>query len=362
MIILDSVEKTYSSPRVLMSLMPVLKPVLKKVSLTVEPGEIVGVIGKKGAGKTTLLRCIALLERPNLGTIIVNHYSLTNLNATALTLARQSLGYVMQETSLQARQSMSLLESRTVYENIALPLELVELQSYEIEQRVKPLISLVGLTDKMHSYPASLNQTEKKRVALARALVHKPKVLLCDDPTAGVEVKNSHAILQLLKKINENFKMSMLICTQDIDVIKTLCHRVVILHEGEFLEESTTLNLFLQPKTSLAKEWVKASTRLELPAALRRRLKPKPCESSNPVLRLAFTSTTAQETLIAHMVQYYFLTINIMQAHLESLRNETIAIMIIEVIDEHNTLGSALAFLEKQSIFAEVLGYATRTH
>lgn len=356
MIILDSIEKTYSSPRAFLPLplKPVMTPVLKKVSLKVEPGEITGVIAKKGAGKTTLLRCIALLERPNLGSIVVNHYSLTNMNASALALARQSFSLVTQETSL--------LESRTVYENIALPLELVEFQSYEIEQRVKPLIHLVALTDKMHSYPNSLNQAEKKRVALARALVHKPKVLLCDDPTADIEAKSSHAILQLLKKINETFKMTMLICSQDIDVIKALCHRAVVLHEGEFIEESSTLNLFLQPKTSLAKEWVKASTRLELPAALRRRLKPKPSESSNPVLRLAFTTTTSQETVIAHMVQYYFLTINIMQAHVEALRNEAIAIMIIEVIDQHNTLGSAIAFLEKQSIFAEVLGYATRTN
>jgi len=357
MITLEAIEKTYplSLQRSSFSV-PILKgssaPVLKDISLTVNPEEIYGVIGKKGAGKTTLLRCIALLERPTQGNIVVDYCSLTTLNAQTLTFARRSIGLIPQKTDL--------LESRTVFDNIALPLELVEMPKYEIIETLKPLLNLVGLSDKITAYPKNLNNAEKKRVAIARALVHKPKVLLCDDPTAEVEPKSSHAILQLLKEINERFKISILICTQEIDVIKTLCHRVAVLHQGEIIEESPSLDLFSKPKSTLSKEWVKASTRLELPTALRHRLKPKSFESSNPVLRLSFTTPTSQEALIAHIVQHFYLTIHIMQAHLEPIRDEAIAIMIVEVADEHNTLESAIAFLESQSIFVEVLGYATR--
>jgi D-methionine transport system ATP-binding protein len=347
MITLDAVEKTYQSHRSVI-------PALKGISLAVEQGEIYGIIGKKGAGKTTLLRCIALLERPSQGTIVVDHFSHSHLKGNALNFARRSIGLVTQETYL--------LESRTVFENIALPLELVDTPTAEIASAVKPLLSLVGMTDKANNYPRDLSQAEKKRVALATALVYKPKILLCDDPTADVEAKSTYALLQLLKEINERFKISILICTQEIDVIKTICHRVAILQKGEIIEETNTISLFAKPKSTLAKEWVKASTRLELPTALRRRLKPVACENSNPVLRLSFTTSASHEALIAHIVQHFYLTINIMQAHIEQLRDESIAIMIVEVKDEHNSLDSAIAFLESQALFVEVLGYATSSH
>ncbi len=354
MITLDSIEKTFQSKAS-------ISPILKNISLNVEPGEIVGVIGKKGAGKTTLLRCVALLERPCQGIVIVDHYSLTTLNASDLTYARQSIGLVTEETYL--------LDSKTVFENIAFPLELVKISKTARDPIIQSLLSLVGLTDKAHVYPKDLNPLEKKRVALARALVHTPKILLCDDPTSEIEPKSIQAFLQLLKEINERFKTTILIATQEIDVIKTICHRTAVLHQGEIIEESSTLSLFAKPKSALSKEWVKASTRLELPTALRRRLKPKPCELSNPVLRLSFMNTSMnntsidnKETLIAHIVQQYYLTIHIMQAHIEHLRDEAIGVMIVEVQDDHHSLEAAIEFLESQSLFVEVLGYATRTH
>lgn len=366
MISLDVLEKTFQKQRSLVQ-------ALKRISFQVQPGEILGVIGKKDAGKTTLLRCIALLDKPEKGSIVIDHYPLSDLlphaRNDAKQFARQSIGILSQKTHL--------IESKTVYENIALPLELANTPKIEIQTIVKPLLSLLGLTDKSEMNPKDLSQAERKRIALGRALVNKPKILLCDEPTEDIEPKSALAFLQLLKEINERYKTSILICTEDIDVIKTLCHRVIVLHQGEIIEENNTVSFFVKPQSSLAKEWVKASTRLELPTALRRRLKPNPSPNpsdvSNPVLRLSFThpmnvsdealdATASKETLIAHVVQHFNLSINIMQAHLEIIGDESIGVMILEVQDEQNMLEAAILFLESQGLFVEVLGYASRTH
>lgn len=371
MISLEALEKTYQANT------RSFIPVLKGITLDIKPREIIGIIAKKGAGKTTLFRCLALLEQPSRGTVLVDRYCFSHSKQKNdnLMLARQSIGLVCQETQL--------FDSKTVYENIALPLELSNYPKPVIEENVRPLLNLLGLTDKSNAYPTMLNSAERKRVGLARALVNKPKILLIDDPTTELEAKSFGAFLQLLKEINERYKISIVVCTSEIDVIKTICHRVAVMHQGEIIEESDTQTFFTKPKSMLGKEWVRASTRLELPTALRRRLKPTAFESSHPVLRLSFIhnlgnnagiqnttqdastdspdSIAFNESLIAHVVQEFNLTINIMQAHIEPLRDESIAVMIIEVEANHN-LDAAIQFLENQSLFVEVLGYATRTH
>lgn len=346
MITLQSVEKLYQTHGSTVR-------ALKNISFEVDSGEIFGIIGRAGAGKSTLIRCVNLLERPTRGEILVNQLPLMNLNHKSLRLARHSIGTVL--------PPFTLLESKTVYDNIALPLKLAGKTKTEIHKTVQHLLILSGLADKTLAYPKQLNAMQKQRVAIARALVHQPKVLLCDEITASLDTKGVTSILQLLRKIHEQFNLTILLTSAEIGVIKSICDRVAVLHQGEILEQNTVLNLFANPQTPLSKELVRVHTRLELPAAYRRRLRPQASDQASPVFRISLVGVDAQEPLIAQVMQQYQLTINIMQAHLETIRDRTIGIMIVEITGDINNIYKAREFLESKDLYIEVLGYATQS-
>ncbi|MEY3183239.1 MAG: methionine transport ATP-binding protein [Pseudomonadota bacterium] len=350
MIVLENVSKTFAptSPngRAI--------PALRNISLRVLEGEIFGIIGKSGAGKSTLVRCMNALERPSSGKVLIDRENVTLLPAKLLRVARRQIGMIFQHFHLMA--------SRTVYDNIALPLEFMGYPKHEIEARVIPLLELVGLTDKMLAYPNQLSGGQKQRVAIARALANQPKVLLCDEATSALDPKTTHAILDLLKHINQTLGLTVILITHEMDVIKSICDRVAVLHQGTIVEESSVLELFSRPQSDVAKELIKVNTRSEMPNALRRKMVPMPSEQCHYVLRLSFRGQAAQEPLMARVIQRFDLTINIIQAHLETIREEMIGIMIIEMVSEgEDTIPPAIQFLESQGIHIEVLGYVPRT-
>lgn len=345
MIALQAVEKLYQTHRSTVH-------ALKNISFEVNSGEIFGVIGRTGAGKSTLIRCINLLERPTRGNVMIDQLPLTSLDSQSLRLARHCIGTVL--------QPFTLLESRTIYDNVALPLKLAGKSKTDIHKIVQPLLVLSGLADKIHAYPRQLNGAAKQRVAIARALVHRPKVLLCDEVTRSLDPKGVSSVLQLLRSIHEQFNLTILLTSADIGVIKSICDRVAVLHQGEIIEQNAILNLFANPQTQLSKELVRTHTRLELPAAYRRRLRPQASNQSNPVFRISLVGADAQEPLIGQVMQQYQLTINIMQAHLETIRDRTIGIMIVEVTGELNNINQAREFLESKDLYMEVLGYAAQ--
>jgi D-methionine transport system ATP-binding protein len=347
MISLQGVEKIYPAAHSVIH-------ALKGVSLTVAAGEIFGIIGRAGAGKSTLIRCVNLLERPSEGTIVVDNYPLTSIQGKGLKTFRRTIGMIFHH--------FNLLQSRNVFHNIALPLELVGTSNPDMQRIIHPLLNLVGLTDKAKAYPHQLSDGQKQRVAIARALVHGPKILLCDEATAALDPKTTHSILQLLRDINERFNTTILLMTDKMDVIKTICNKVAVLHQGDIVEQGAVTHLFANPISALAKEFVKSATRLELPTALRRKLRAHRSEDSNSVLRISFVGSAAQEALIAQVIQQYHLTLNIMQAHVETLRDETMGIMIAEVTGDPNDIHHATELLKNKGLYIEVLGYAPRAH
>jgi D-methionine transport system ATP-binding protein len=255
----------------------------------------------------------------------------------------------------------NLLNSRTVFDNIALPLELSGASKQQIADRVQSLLATTGLENKSGVYPSQLTNGQKQRVAIARALINQPKVLLCEEATAGLDTKTSHSILQLLSDINESLKLTIVLITHEMEVIKAICNRVAVLHQGEIIEQGTVQQLFTDPKSEMAKEFVKNSARLELPTALRRRLRATPAPHCNPILRLSFVGQVAQEPLIAYIIQQFGLTVNVIQAHLETIQDQTIGIMVIEIRGEETEIKKAMLFLEHKELHIEVLGYAPRT-
>ncbi|TAK75483.1 MAG: ATP-binding cassette domain-containing protein [Gammaproteobacteria bacterium] len=204
-------------------------PALKNINLTIRRGEIFGVLGKSGAGKSTLLRCINLLEKPTSGHVIVNNVELTTLSTKQLREHRHKIGMIFQH--------FNLLDSRTVFENVALPLEIIHQSKAAIQKKVSALLELVDLTERQHHLPSQLSGGQKQRVAIARALAADPHVLLCDEATSSLDPESTQSILNLLKKINREFGLTILLITHELDVVKQICDRVGVIEEGQLIEK-----------------------------------------------------------------------------------------------------------------------------
>jgi D-methionine transport system ATP-binding protein len=322
---------------------------LRDINLRVQAGEIFGVIGKSGAGKSTLIRCVNLLERPTQGTVVVADSDLTALSAAELRQARHQIGMIFQH--------FNLLSQRTVYQNIALPLELIGHNKKQIDIAVMPLLELTGLSDKKNNYPAELSGGQKQRVAIARALASQPKVLLSDEATSALDPHTTKTILQLLKDINIQLGITILLITHEIEVIKQICDRVALIHEGEIIEQDEIYNFFTQPKTVLAQETVKSALKQELPEIVQKQLQAVAIANSKPVLRIIFHGRAAAEPLIARLMQDFGITMNILQANIEFLKQDALGIMVTEIVNNADKLPQAIAYLQQHGVNAEIIGY-----
>ena len=345
MITLNAIEKTYKKGNTLVH-------TLKEITLNIEQGEIFGILGRPGAGKSALIRCLNLLEQPSRGSVIVDSCDLTILSTEGLRRARRNIGMFFQHPTL--------MKSRTVFENVALPLELAGTPREYLEKTVRQMLNLSGLADKSESYPNELTLLQKQKVAIARALANKPKVLLCEEITAALEPKAKQTLLQLLRDINEQLKLTIVLITHEIEIIKAICNRVAILHQGRIVEEATTLDFFTSPKSEIAKDFIRVATSQDMPIALRNRLRSQPFEESNPVLRISFVHSSNHEPPIADIIQRFNLAINIIQAHLETILGAIVGIMIVEIIGDNEDIKSAIYALEEKDLQVEVLGYAPR--
>ncbi|HEY5714809.1 MAG TPA: methionine ABC transporter ATP-binding protein, partial [Psychromonas sp.] len=254
---------------------------LSNINLNIEQGAIFGVIGSSGAGKSTLIRCVNLLERPSSGSIIVDGIDLMQLSNQELTLTRRKIGMIFQH--------FNLLSSRTVFDNIALPLVLAGLSKNKIKDKVDSLLALVGLDDKSDSYPANLSGGQKQRVAIARALASDPIVLLCDEATSALDPATTQSILELLRKINQELNLTILLITHEMAVVKSICSQVAIIGDGKLVEEGSVGDIFAHPKTELARQFIRSTLDLTIPSDYSARLFPKRVENSFPLVRLEFT-------------------------------------------------------------------------
>lgn len=326
---------------------------LKNINLKVNAGEVFGVIGKSGAGKSTLIRCINLLERPSHGEVWVNDQNLTALSNQQLKFARRHISMIFQH--------FNLLANRTVYENIALPLELAGYDKAQMKQAIMPLLELTELLDKQNNYPAQLSGGQKQRVAIARGLASQPKVLLCDEATSALDPQTTKSILQLLKNINQKLGLTILLITHEIEVVKEICDYVALIDKGEIVEQNEIVEFFTHPSTLLAKDFIKSSLKHELPAALQYQLKPqRTLASDNAVMRIIFHGHAAAEPLIAHLMQELNIKLNILQANIEFLKNDTLGIMVVAALNDEQNLQKGIRYLHTKNVNAEIIGYVER--
>ncbi|OOS00595.1 D-methionine ABC transporter, ATP-binding protein [Haemophilus paracuniculus] len=322
---------------------------LDNVNLEVPKGTIFGVIGASGAGKSTLIRCVNLLERPTMGQVIVDGRDLTTLSERELILARRHIAMIFQH--------FNLLSSRTVFENVALPLELDNTPKEKIEQKVNQLLELVGLAEKRDAYPSNLSGGQKQRVAIARALANDPQVLLCDEATSALDPATTQSILQLLKEINKRLGLTILLITHEMDVVKRICDRVAVIDRGQLVESGSVSEIFSNPKTELAQRFIQSTFHIELPQEYMDQLNPTPTPNSKPIIKFEFTGRSVDAPLLSHASKKFGIDFSILMSQIDYAGGVKFGFVIAEVEGESDAIAEAKFYLIDNNVKVEVLGY-----
>lgn len=317
---------------------------LEDISLHIPRGAIYGIIGLSGAGKSTLVRCINRLEEPSDGTIIVDNEDLTKMSARELRLARQKIGMIFQH--------FHLLQSRTVAENIAFPLEIAGYSKAQIAQRIKELLPLVGLVDKADVYPAQLSGGQKQRVGIARALATNPKVLLCDEATSALDPQTTLSILDLLRDINQQFGLTIIMITHEMKVVKEICSDVAVIHASRIIEHGPVESVFIQPQSAIAKEFISTVFPNELPVDLLRELASHP---NSEIIRIQFLGTRASDPIIADLMKECEVRANILYGSIDHLRSTLFGTLTLELQGNPEQLELAHNYLGKRGLNVEVI-------
>ncbi len=294
---------------------------LKNVSIRVEDGDIFGVIGFSGAGKSTLIRTVNLLERPGAGKVLINGTDVTALPKRKLREIRKNIGMVFQQ--------FNLLNSKTVWQNIAIPLILEKKPKAEIEKRVEELLRFVELEDKKNTYAENLSGGQKQRVGIARALATSPSILLCDEATSALDPKTTESILALLKKINRDLGVTILLITHQMNVIKEICNRVAVMENGEIVEQGNVLDVFSNPKREITKGFVKTVIDDTVPASIRDAVRND--GKGGEVLRLKFTGKSARDSLLSRVDKNFDVETTILFATVNELQGTVLSILVVRL-------------------------------
>ena len=323
---------------------------LDDVSLHVPKGQICGVIGASGAGKSTLIRCVNLLERPTHGAVIIDDVDLTQLSDAELVKTRRQIGMIFQH--------FNLLTSRTVFENVALPLELENKSKAEIQEKTTALLALVGLSDKHNVYPANLSGGQKQRVAIARALASDPKVLLCDEATSALDPATTQSILKLLKEINRTLGITILLITHEMEVVKRICDQVAVIDKGRLIEQGTVSEIFSNPKTELAQEFISSTFHITLPEEYLENLSDTPKHAkSYPIIKFEFTGRSVDAPLLSQASKKFGVELSILTSQIDYAGGVKFGFTIAEVEGDEDAITQAKVYLMENNVRVEVLGY-----
>ena len=284
---------------------------LQDVSLTVNAGEIFGIIGRSGAGKSTLVRCINLLERPDQGGVLFHGQDLMNLKEKELRMQRRKISMIF--------QSFNLLEQRNCLDNICFPLELAGVSRKDAKKRAMELLETVGLPDKANAYPVQLSGGQKQRIAIARALASDPEVLLCDEATSALDPKTTDSILKLLQKINKERGITVIIITHQMSVIEQICHRVAILDAGVVAEIGEVEAVFSNPQSKAGRRLVSPDVALPL------------FDWDTPVARIAFNGNASADPIIASVAMELGVKVSILGAATRNVDGKAFGTMLISL-------------------------------
>ena len=323
MIELKNLSKTYSSASGSVE-------ALRDINLTIEDGEIFGIIGLSGAGKSTLVRCINLLERPTSGQVIIDGKDLTALPRPELLKMRRSISMIF--------QGFNLLEQRSVLRNVTFPLEIAGVRRQEAREKALRLLKVVGLEDKAEAFPAQLSGGQKQRVAIARALASDPKYLLCDEATSALDPNTTRSILELLRQINRDLGVTIVVITHEMKVIDQICDRVAVIDQSRIAEEGRVSEVFTSPRSQIARELILPQDRVAIDT------------TGGKKLRLIFDGNYSQEPVISRMTLDCQAPVNIIFADTKEYEGIIYGHMIIELPNDEHQAAKIITWLKNSPV------------
>lgn len=309
----------------------------RNISFSIEKGEIFGIIGLSGAGKSTLVRCLNLLERPTSGSVWVNGKNLTELSERKLRKERQNIGMIFQH--------FNLLMQRTALDNVCFPMEIVGISKKEARKKALEYLKIVGLEEKALSYPSQLSGGQKQRVAIARVLASDPEILLCDEATSALDPQTTKSILELIRKINKEYGITVVVITHEMSVVQEICNRVAVLERGVLVESGTVEELFRSPKTEAARRLV-FSGRAQIQKMNGKRL-----------VRVTFKDKSSFEPVIANLVLTYHTPVNILYADTKNIGGSAEGEMILQLPEIEETAEKMIEYLRETNMGVEELSF-----
>ena len=296
-----------------------------------------------------------MLERPTSGNVIIDDKNLTNMSDAELRAERKNIGMIFQH--------FNLLSSRTVFDNIAFPLELVGASKEAINKKVADLLELVGLTERQYNYPSQLSGGQKQRVGIARALASDPKILLCDEATSALDPQTTKAILELLQDINKRLGITIVIITHEMAVIKEICDRVAVIEGGVIKEQGRVVDVFTNPQSQTMKDFVKSIINMELPAGIKKMgITDQPAPGHGMLVRLRFKGKETNDPIVASIVEKFHTYVSVLYGNIDYIQDEPFGYLIFVVMGDMEAQAKALAYIKELPVGSEVLGYVPRNH
>ncbi|AWD71107.1 methionine ABC transporter ATP-binding protein [Acinetobacter schindleri] len=318
---------------------------LNRINLQIPTGSIFGIIGYSGAGKSTLIRLINLLERPTSGRVIINGTDFTALDAKSLRQERTQIGMIFQH--------FNLMQTKTVASNIEMPMKLLGWSKAEREKRLEELLDFIDLKHKRHAFPDELSGGQKQRVGIARALANHPKILLCDEATSALDPQTTKSVLQLLKKINEEQGITIVMVTHEMDVIETVCDYVAVMEKGDVIETGSTLQIFSQPQHPTTKNFIQTVLQQNLPVNILTNLEN---QNHHSIYCLKFLGSSAQETVIQGVIKQFDISLNILFANMTEINGSVIGQMFIQLLGDPAQITAAIQYLRDNGVQVDQAG------
>ena len=313
---------------------------LRNVSLKVEKGDIFGIVGYSGAGKSTLLRLVNLLEKPTSGSVKIEGKEIINLSEKELNILRKNIGMVFQQ--------FNLLESQTVYQNLKIPLIISGTSKNSIDKRIEELLDFVGLKDKKNSSVSKLSGGQKQRIGIARALATHPKILLCDEATSALDPKTTKSILELLKKINNEFGITILLITHEMEVVKEICNKVAVMQDGEIKEQGNIIEIFTNPQENITKNFISSVINNSIPESLKEEL-----DLNLPVVKLTFLGEKSGQPLISEINKKFDISTKILSASVNELGNTILGVLVVQLEGNPAIINEVEEFIKNRGVKIE---------
>ncbi|SFC28324.1 D-methionine transport system ATP-binding protein [Bacillus sp. OV322] len=318
------------------------------VDISIDKGEIFGIIGYSGAGKSTLIRMLNGLERPTEGSVLVAGREISRIKGAELRSARQEISMIFQH--------FNLLWSRTVEENISFPLEIAGVPANQRKKRVSELVNLVGLEGRERAYPSQLSGGQKQRVGIARALANNPKVLLCDEATSALDPQTTDSILELLVDINKRLGLTIVLITHEMHVIRKICHRVAVMEGGRVVEQGPVLEVFRNPAAQITKRFVQQVTEPEETKPVLEHIGAR--YPKGKVIQLTFIGENTESPLITGLIRNFNIDVNILQGKISHTQNGPYGTLFIHVDGKSDEITRAITYLNEQQVGVEVISNA----